>query len=320
MQVLEGESMKEFTFATITYNQQSYIIEHLESIKRQIEMFGGNYQITFLLSDDCSRDNTVALAEKWIAQHRALFHEVIILANKENQGVVKNYTIALRNIKTRKFKILAGDDFYFQNDVFKAAFSDTFVVSPTLKLYETGIEKDPERWLYKEYLLTKKSKLKKAIRNKLKYQMSVETPGVFWDASLIDEGLYEALEPYRWIEDIPEWNYLLSKKATSVSMWNAPLIVYRMSSGISQNTKHEKNLQFEEEVRNIRARIQTHAESKFYRSRQKMVCRIIKYLLRNNEKICAFNEYIMQAEESAQDYVSSIQTAAAAWINEYGVC
>ena len=317
--MLEGEAMKEFTFATITYNQQAYIIEHLESIKRQIETFGENYQIAFLLSDDCSRDNTVALAEKWVAQHRALFHDVIILANKENQGVVKNYTKALRNIKTRKFKILAGDDFYFYNDVFKAAFLDTFVISPTIKLYDTGIRKESERWLYKEYLLIAKSRLKKTIWNKLKYQMSVETPGVFWDTSLIDDGLYQALEPFKWIEDIPQWNYLLGKRATSVSLCDVPQIVYRMSSGISQNTKHEKNVQFEEEVRNIRAKIQTRADSKLYSVRQKMMCRIIKYLLRNHVKIRAFDECMRQAEESAQAYVRDIQEAAVQWTNEHGV-
>ena len=50
---------QEFTFAVITYNQEMYVIEQLESIKYQVNMFGKDYITNFLLCDDASTDRTV---------------------------------------------------------------------------------------------------------------------------------------------------------------------------------------------------------------------------------------------------------------------
>ena len=51
--------MKEFTFGVFTYNQEQFIFENLESIKYQIEKYGGGTSFSLVMSDDCSQDNTV---------------------------------------------------------------------------------------------------------------------------------------------------------------------------------------------------------------------------------------------------------------------
>ena len=55
-----------FTFISITYNHEKYIIEHLESIKYQILQYGKNEKVCFILSDDCSTDNTLLITQQWL--------------------------------------------------------------------------------------------------------------------------------------------------------------------------------------------------------------------------------------------------------------
>lgn len=304
--------MKEFTFAVITYNQRAFIVEHLESVKRQIQMYGQNYHADFVLSDDCSKDDTVVLAEKWLAQNRSLFRNVTVIPAQQNQGIVANYLTALKHVKTCKFKILAGDDFYYKNDVVAAVYAGEFVISSTLRLYEEGLRENPAAWWQKEYLLTDKARLRRKLLGRMKYLMCLESPAVFWDASLADQGMYQALAPYKWIEDVPLWCYLLSKENLEVAALNMPLVVYRMTSGISQNTRHEKLTPFEEEVLLVQKNIQTHLNAAYFEEWQKFVRRVIKYLLKNDSRIRTFDANMALSE--AQEYVAGIQSNAADWL------
>ena len=110
--------MEAFTFATLTYNQENYILEHLESIRYQIEHFGQEREIYYVLADDCSSDRTVELAQKWLNRNRKLFKGIEIVAATQNQGIVRNYEQALRHIQTNQFKLLAGDDLYYCENIF----------------------------------------------------------------------------------------------------------------------------------------------------------------------------------------------------------
>ncbi|WP_288927434.1 glycosyltransferase, partial [uncultured Trichococcus sp.] len=61
-----------FTFVAITYNHEKYIIEHLESIKYQIENFSKGKQVNLVISDDGSMDNTMLYAQQWIERNKYL--------------------------------------------------------------------------------------------------------------------------------------------------------------------------------------------------------------------------------------------------------
>ena len=67
-----------FGFITITYNHEKYIIEHLESIKFQIESYSLN-EVTLLVCDDCSTDNTIELISKWTSKYEWLFKDIQII-------------------------------------------------------------------------------------------------------------------------------------------------------------------------------------------------------------------------------------------------
>ena len=305
--------MKEFTFAILTYNQRSLIVEQLESIKRQVENYGQDYQTDVVLSDDCSTDDTVIVAQKWLEQHKHLFRNIKILQAEKNQGVVKNFIKMISHIDTEYTKYLAGDDYYFSNNIYEATYGKQFLLSPTLQLFGDTITQKQPRWLYKEYLLLNKSLRRHVIRKRLAYQLSLETPGVSWATSLIDEGMMFALRDYKWIEDVPLWNYLLSKKI-DVEMTDKPLVVYRMNAGISQDKKHEKVTVFDEEVIKLRQEIQVHMNNRLYRYKRAIAKRIIKYFFCNTACVRKLDESLAEAFAEADDYVASITQAAKSWM------
>ena len=74
-----------FTFVTITYNHEKYIIEHLESIRYQIENFSEGKKMNLIISDDGSMDDTMLFAQKWVERNRFLFSEVELLTSEKNQ-------------------------------------------------------------------------------------------------------------------------------------------------------------------------------------------------------------------------------------------
>ena len=68
------KSMKEFTFVIITYNQEQYILQHLESIKYQINKYGKGISVYLIISDDHSLDRTLQLAEIWLQENSCFFY------------------------------------------------------------------------------------------------------------------------------------------------------------------------------------------------------------------------------------------------------
>jgi hypothetical protein len=113
-----------FSFLVITYNHELYIIEHLESIKYQIESYGLGYTIDILINDDCSNDKTVQLIEEWINLNNNLFNRVVLKVNESNKGTCSSVTNLFLLIETKLFKLTAGDDIYSFENIFEAAIVD----------------------------------------------------------------------------------------------------------------------------------------------------------------------------------------------------
>jgi len=109
-----------FTFVVLTYNHQAFIIEHLESIKYQIEKFGFEREFQLIVADDSSRDFTVQYASRWLQMNRHLFVDSEILQSQENLGTCKNFTRTWGLIRGKHFKITAGDDIYSCENLFDA--------------------------------------------------------------------------------------------------------------------------------------------------------------------------------------------------------
>lgn len=89
----------------VSYHSRDTITETLDSIYNQ------SYQnIELIVSDDCSKDDTVAVAEQWAQAHADRFVNCIIHANPENLGVPGNVNTGIRLSAGVFIKILAADD------------------------------------------------------------------------------------------------------------------------------------------------------------------------------------------------------------------
>lgn len=110
-----------FTFLVVAYNHEKYIIEHLESIKYQIESYAQDFDVDLIVNDDCSKDKTVLLVDSWLNSNNSIFRKIIFLKNPENIGTCASVINMLANVSTDAAKLTAGDDVYSYENIFEYA-------------------------------------------------------------------------------------------------------------------------------------------------------------------------------------------------------
>ena len=89
----------------VTYNSAEYIIETLESVKAQTYP-----KIELIISDDCSKDDTVVLCREWLVKNGARFERTELIETKKNTGVSANLNRAEAACRGEWVKWLDGDD------------------------------------------------------------------------------------------------------------------------------------------------------------------------------------------------------------------
>lgn len=256
--------MKEFTFVTITYNHERFIVEHLESIRALIAAHGDGMQFDIVIADDCSKDQTVRVAEEWFESNRGLFRDVVILDRKKNLGTIRNLYDAVAHCKTHFYKLLAGDDKYYTNDLFGTMeqYDGKLVVTPIIPFGgDAGFSGQAQTY---RFLYSDKKHLGKWIR----YRNLILAPGVFIPIEVWqDEELKEYLFRYTYIEDYPMWYYLLNTKRIDYDIITTPFVCYRMNSGISRNKKQKTFSAWEQEhealYKDLKVRIRDNGKKKF---------------------------------------------------------
>jgi len=89
----------------ITYNSYVFVVETLESIKRQ------TYQhIELIISDDGSTDQTVRLCSDWVEANKYRFVRVEIITVEHNTGIPSNCNRGIKACNGEWVKLIAGDD------------------------------------------------------------------------------------------------------------------------------------------------------------------------------------------------------------------
>lgn len=313
-----------FTFVTITFNQEKYIIEHLESIKYQIEKFYSGKKVNLIISDDCSQDNTVLFAKKWIEQHRDIFSEVETLISNKNQGVVKNYLRATNAVKTPAYKLLAGDDLYYKNNIFETVeelINQEIIFTPVIYFNEDTA------WNPQEMSRLLALKGPDQIRKAFKFHNPFNAPGAFYRTDLIqDEGLRGFISQYKWIEDLSSYYYLFKKKPTlNYGIKIKPYILYRSSVGISNNKKNEKNDVFQIEFATIEKDfgIVLNKYPKYinpYRYYFRLFLLKVKYIDANfNRDVKKYNIIMNEEVEDAPKFLMIIRTRAEEFIKSFDI-
>lgn len=93
-----------------TYNGSKYIVEQLESLKRQTRMPN-----EVLIADDRSKDNTVEIVEKYITDNKLL--NWTIQVNSENKGWRENFIQAASQASGDYIFFCDQDDIWFEDKI-----------------------------------------------------------------------------------------------------------------------------------------------------------------------------------------------------------
>lgn len=229
-----------FTFLTITYNHEKFILEHLESIKYQITNFGGKNDFQLIIADDCSKDRTIELIRKWISLNGGLFKDINILESDKNLGTCKNYANGIRNIEGKLHKVLAGDDIYGKDNIFEVVkLLDKFdiVITPTGEMDNNGIFVD-KRIYSRIYSMFKfvNTDYKKLSNEYIPIPM---TPGIFMRKGLLTESVLEFVEEFNLIEDRSSTIKLYEEnKKIRFGLYEKVVVLYRHHDMAITKTKN----------------------------------------------------------------------------------
>lgn len=96
-------SNPKLSVCVVTYNQQDYISQCLESILEQ----NVNFEFEIIIADDCSQDKTRHIIENYMKNHS----NIIPLFHDKNVGALKNYMIAHSKAKGQYIAHVDGDDY-----------------------------------------------------------------------------------------------------------------------------------------------------------------------------------------------------------------
>ena len=92
------------SICVITYNQENYIRETLDSIISQKTSF----PIEIIIGDDCSTDKT----KKILMEFCEKYSNISYVSHKQNKGIVENLLSILQIAKGKYIAISGGDDYW----------------------------------------------------------------------------------------------------------------------------------------------------------------------------------------------------------------
>ncbi|ARC91068.1 hypothetical protein B6A42_01460 [Vibrio coralliilyticus] len=95
----------------ITYNQEEFIEETLESILNQ-----SYNHIEIIVSDDCSTDKTVQILKNYAKKYPNIVKPIF---NSDNKGITENSNTALSACRGKYIAIIGGDDLFKPNKIEK---------------------------------------------------------------------------------------------------------------------------------------------------------------------------------------------------------
>lgn len=94
----------------ISYNSSKYVLETLESAKKQTYK-----NIELIVSDDCSTDDTVFVCQKWFDENKERFVKTQLITVNVNGGITANCNRGVKASHGDWLKLIAGDDILIEN-------------------------------------------------------------------------------------------------------------------------------------------------------------------------------------------------------------
>jgi alpha-1,3-rhamnosyltransferase len=228
------------TVAVATYNSAAFVQETLESI------FNQSYNpIALVVSDDCSKDNTVEIVQNWIAQPRVIkrFHSIELVTVPENTGISANCNRSIAAAPSDYLKFIAGDDIILPDGIQKyMAFvtenPHARIVFSQIRVYQDNFK--PESYVKTTPLDFPHNLMDEKLSAHDQYQLLLlsdrihYTPSFFQNKNAILEvGGYD--EENKLVEDYPMW-LKLTQAGERLYYFHQETVGYRIHSKATNNT------------------------------------------------------------------------------------
>lgn len=245
----ENQSKPLVSVVVFSYNSSVTIVETLDSIKDQTYQ-----QIELIITDDCSKDGTLEIAENWLMKNKYRFHDVQLIKSSQNTGVSANGNRGCYAGHGEWIKVIAADDVLLPNCIKS---NIEYVCSNTQYDFVFSKEKGIgnmdayKRWPFKDVHVFFEE-LSHEEQYILLFQHNfLPTPTAFFRSSCFRElGGYDESIPF--LEDRPMW--LKAYRAhLNMGFLNEYTVAYRFSNtSISQReSTSEKKVLFEDSYRRM---------------------------------------------------------------------
>lgn len=228
------------TVAVTTYQSASYVVETLESIYNQ------TYEnLELIISDDCSRDNTLELVNNWVSleKNKKRFTRIEVVTVPVNTGVSANCNRCIAAAQSDWVKFIAGDDILFPNCItdnmgFVFSNPDAKILFSQIKIYQDTFEESNFNKLTPSTFPD--SLFQDSINAAIQYKLLLVsdrihfTPSYFFNKqALLKVGGYD--ESNRFVEDYPMW-LKLTHSGERLCYFHKATVGYRIHSKALNNT------------------------------------------------------------------------------------
>lgn len=215
----------------IAYNSAKTVIETLDSIYSQTYP-----RLELIVSDDCSKDNTVELCRGWIDEHEERFINTNLIVAEKNGGVGKNDNMAFSYATGEWIKPVAGDDLLSPNCIsdnvgFIRSLQEVNVAFSMARIMKTV---EGESVVTDEYLVGNDIEQFFALSaeeqyHKLLYNNFVPVVTAFLKRDFVLANPIP--ETYPYLEDWPYW-LRLTKKGVRLYYFEKDTVLYRVGNSL----------------------------------------------------------------------------------------
>lgn len=228
--------------AVITYNQEQYIAQTLDSILSQKH----EYPYEIIVGEDCSPDGTRKIVEDYASRYPDIIKP---LYNEPNMGLIKNYFNVLAHCSGKYVMECAGDDYWLPGKVQKQI--QFMEAHPDVALCVGDVKQCDENGQ-----MTGKYEVDAGTLEfeKLFMRNAIPAVAVCFRKDVFDEYLtrVDPLAKTWRMEDIPFWLFISHEK--TIHHLAGYVAVYRvMSQSESHCVSPEKQKLFDDSCRDIRA-------------------------------------------------------------------
>lgn len=219
------------SIGVITYSSAATVVETLDSIAAQTYP-----RLELIISDDCSKDDTVAICRKWLVAHKDRFEHTELLTVEKNTGTSANCNRLTRQLCGDYYMLIAGDDKLLPNGVELAmqyinSHPDMTVLFTHHQCFG-GSEADyrhiDQAFNYDFFSWS----IDKQLHHLLFVQNCIPAVGVVFNRTKMQQLGIDYDERIPLMEDHPMWINLL-RKGVHFDYLDQPITLYRVSGGVS---------------------------------------------------------------------------------------